>query len=214
MVYGGAVLNRSLLDEALKARNENDTSTEHKVSAKLIRVLFTHGLWKRSPTTFKDAEEQSRFNRMIEKEEQTIRKRSGRKWQPTPLPTESGFEQDHQEELIMAHSWLRWGGYPGLGEPGLCFYSDEALADMLVLLLGQISRYGFGTRAVYYKKMRQRLGLIHWDFRKPIVTKVRRVPESGLIEITCPTKGGEKTHRLSGDNVCFLGGKQLYPLRP
>ncbi len=211
MHYGGAFLNRSLLDEALKARAGNDTATTDKACIKLFRAIHTHGIWKDVPPAFKNEDQRTQFRQMREKEEEKISKRHGQHWQPTPLPTETEFEQANQEELIMTHAWLRWG----LGEPGFCFYSDKALADMLALLMKRKRNpHLLDAQNAYYKKVRQHLGLKQWDYRKPIVTKARGVPETGLIEITLRLKKGEGKHLLRADNECVLGGKQFYPILP
>lgn len=110
-------------------------------------------------------------NEMERVELDAIRRAGKREIEKRELPTWGGFSQEHRAEVLMVYGWLRWGVD---GEPGLCFYSDEALADFATLTLGREQRDGLGTRVGYYRKIRQRLGLVPAYFRKPTITKVRR----------------------------------------
>ena len=108
---------------------------------------------------------------------------------------------------LLVANWLRWGN---AGEPGLCYYSDEAMADLVVQLLGLEKQDGLGRRADYYRKFRQRLGLQQAYHRKPFVTKARRVTNTGLIEI----EFRERTHhhRLFHGQKMEIAGRQYYPI--
>lgn len=203
-------LNRSLLDEMLEARATGDMQTAEQRCEKLCRAYYRHGLWDDLMRDAKDENVRIQLNQMRTKIERTLRKQTGRNWKPTVIPDQAESERRNKAEFFTVHSWLRWGR---LGEPGLCFYSDKALTDLLDRLL-ESEKPNDSDNPTDYRKMRQRLGLRKFDYQHPLVTTAHRVAETGLIEITLREKGGDKKRRLSADDVCMLGGEQFYPILP
>ncbi|MHB8523197.1 MAG: hypothetical protein ACYDH9_20930 [Limisphaerales bacterium] len=120
------------------------------------------------------------------------------------------------EAELMMYNWLRWPSMTAEdGVPGLCFYSDQALADLLVFIMNDVKRYGLGTRTVYYQKLRQRLRLLQAYHRKPLVTGVRRdalYRSHGLLQIEVRWKEKTEWHRLFPNQTLRVGGRQVYPV--
>lgn len=127
-----------------------------------------------------------------------IRAKSKRAIKKVTLPTCEGMAEDFPVEMVMVYGWLRWGA----GEPGLAFFSGEAMADMMTLILGRGD--GLGTKGPYYKKIRQLLRLVPVDYRRPVIVKARR---KGFIT----TDGGKQAPLIeieSRDGTTWsLGGK-------
>jgi hypothetical protein len=81
------------------------------------------------------------------------------------------LRQEHPVEYLLLHGWLRCGPF---GDPGLCFYSDAALAALLELLDWQ----GFqvksdGLNRENLRATRRRIGLKQAFVTKPLVTDAR-----------------------------------------
>src|SRR5437867_889882 len=174
MSIGIATLNCDMLPEIprLQARGEKQKAERlaKKVHGRLLRV----GLWPDQPRTgTKEAQQQELL--AWKREEQRKRlKRYGREGlKPESLPTAEESQNDYLVENVMVWTWLRWGVF---GEPGLCFYADEAMSDLLHILYqkGNCTPYDLDTRQPYYRKVRQRLGLEHAYPRSPKVISARR----------------------------------------
>jgi hypothetical protein len=208
--YGGATLHRSLIAEIQKLKATGDEQGAERVARKLFRAQYRSGaMWQDLSKHCKDPEELLLVKRVIKEEDEKLVKRHGHSWQNEyPYPTQEESERTSTTEFLMVHAWLRWG----VDEPGLCFYSDEALAELIVILVQDEARYGPKTRTVFYRKLRQRLGLDYLNYRKPTVTEARRVPGTGLIDITVRTSNRSHKHRLSKDPPCIIGGRQIYPI--
>jgi len=189
-LYGGATLQRDLIEEMQRHAERGDEAGAERLAMKELRQLLKYGLWKPILNSSKMPDE---ARREIESWETAAKRTLARHGQlnPLPLPHAKGL---NPTACLLISFWLRWGEN---GEPGLCYYSDEALADLIVLLLGREGQVGLGTQTVYYRKIRQRLKLEQAYYREPLVTKVRRLPNSGLIEIELQVEEGTHRHILS-----------------
>lgn len=218
MSYGGATINRTLSDEMMKPRRKSDKRAAENSTKQFFRASFTCGFWQGDLETynFKNDKERTEFERLREQEERRLCKQHGKNWRAkfpdftneSSVPSTDEIQGQSLQAHFMVNAWLRWG----YDQPGLCFFNDESLADVLSLLLREASRYGLGARTEYYRKLRQRLGLEQLYYRKPTVTEARPVPGTGLIEITVRTKNGSMKRLLSETNACALGGRQFYPI--
>ena len=170
-----------------------------------FRASYRHGFWQGDLANyrFKSEAERIEFVQLRDEEEGRLCKQHGRNWRTKfKLPSTEEIQSENQASHLMVNGWLRWG----FGEPGLCFYSGKALADLLSILLPDPRL----NDAEYCKKIRQRLGLKQPFRGKPIVTEARRI-SGGLIEITCPNKKGPPKHQLSAHNG-FSFGRRSYPI--
>jgi hypothetical protein len=198
MTYRGATLSRNL--SVLQARANRNECAAQKAAVKLFRAQYKHGFWQ----TFKSEKERIQFEQLREKEDKRLCKQHGRNWRTKfVLPSREESEKQSPAAYFMVHSWLRCG----FCNPGLCFFSDKALADFLSLLWPNVS-----ASTEYYRKIRQRLGLKQLYHRKPSVTAAYPVLGTELIEITLQTPTGEHQRQLSARDVCTLGGRQCYPI--
>lgn len=172
MCWGGATRRRDLAFEMDPLQREGRTAAAEKLAIKINRQMRLHGVWKPGLPVAPTQEAKARLAEWEVQAERDLVKRRGRE-APEPL-LDIG-----DEEWIMIATWLRWGT---AGQPGLCYYSDEAMADLLTLISKQEGRYGLGTRTIYYRKLRQRLGLEHACYRTPLVTRAR-LTSTGRIQI-------------------------------
>jgi hypothetical protein len=199
-LYGGATLQRDLLAAMQEA---GDEKRETAIGKKIVRAMVKYGLWK---TTDQDHLQLECWRREVST---ALKKEHGTKqFDSFRIPTAAEFSIC---AFVMIGAWLRWGRF---GEPGLCYYTDEARADLLTLLFCEEQLYGLGTRTHYYRKIRQRLGLKPAYARRPLVIKVRRVKDApNLIHIESRWKQGTTRHTLCPTNppLC-INGRQLYPL--
>jgi hypothetical protein len=166
-LYGGATLPRRLLVNEMQdlARAGNATGA-NRVAAKIVRGLVKFDLWKDAGQTHPQLEAWK------SEAEADLRKRYGRKLKPASLPTTRQF---NEEAECMIGGWLRLGNR---GTPGFCFFTERAMIDLLALIRGVSEKrrlHWTDMRLRALRKLRQRLGLMHAYYRKPIVTHVTRV---------------------------------------
>jgi hypothetical protein len=179
MSYGGATLNRSLLDEIRKAQEREFHIQAERLARQLLIRQWQFGLWPKGLRSGLSQDEQVLIEKALAVEEKKLMKRHGRAGLETrSLPGSLEFQESRKVESIMIEGWLRWGE---LGEIGLCFFSDEAMADLIELLL--TSGRSRGQRRAHYEKIRQRLGLEHAYPPKPKVVSARRVGHHIKIEV-------------------------------
>lgn len=208
MLAGFATMQRDLVMEMVKRNQNGDKSGATRLGKKIVRELLKRDLWGNEADWPAMPDETRRVIELWKSEgKRQLLKRHGRKGlEPQPF---LGAAQHDPEAYLMASNWLRWGD---AGEPGLCYYSDEALADLMVLLSGQEKRHGLGTRLEYYRKFRQRLGLKQAYYRKPLVTKARRAQTRTLIEIELTVNPQTLRHTLFGGQAMVINGRQYYPM--
>jgi len=137
----------------------------------------------------------------------SVARRIGRSaMKPQPRPTFEQLQKEHRWSLLLISAWLRWGNH---GLPGLSYYSDFALAQLLELFKGT----NRDDRNCYWGKWRQRLGLEQGFCQRPVVTCVRRVTGTSLIKIQYQ---GERTmgwELLPEDEHVVIAGTRHYPLK-
>jgi hypothetical protein len=201
MSFGGATLQRDLPQEMQMKAQVGDIVGATKIAKKIVVGMVRHGLWRdqaNEPAVFKEWRTQA---------EAGLQKRYGKKFKPWPVKTAA--EQSHDVQIMICN-WLRWGC---AGDPGLCFYSDQAMANLLAALSGnRLQLNQMDVRLAYFRKLRQRLDLRHAFYRKPIVIKARRVSGTGQIEITLRDDKRTFPHRLSDSKRMVIGGRQYYPI--
>lgn len=95
--------------------------------------------------------------------------------------TAEPLRRKHTLEYLMMTGWVRCGP---LGDPGLCFYSDAALADLFSLFDWR----GFNVNpedlsSERIERMRERLGLRKAHEKIPWITSARINPVSNHIEL-------------------------------
>jgi hypothetical protein len=164
-LYGGATIPRGpLADEAQRRAVAGDQSGASRTAGKVVRGMVTFGLWN------DNGQPHAQLEAWKAKAEVDLRKRHGRKFEPSRLPTARQF---NREAEAMIAGWLRLGNK---GIPGFCFFTDEAMADLLALRLGGADAKLERTdvRLVRFRKLRQRLGLKHAYHPKPVVTRASR----------------------------------------
>lgn len=208
MPAGFTTMQRDIVTEMTERNKSGDRAGATRLGQKLVREMVKHDLWGNEADWPAMPDEVHRIIESLKSEaKRQLLKRHGLKGlTPQPLLTAA---QREPEAYLMASNWLRWGH---AGEPGLCYYTDEALADLMVLSSTQENRYGLGTRVAYYRKVRQRLGLKNAYYRKPFVTKVRPVQNGTLIEIEFTINNQTKRHTLFGGQKMVINGRQYYPL--
>lgn len=87
----------------------------------------------------------------------------------------------HSLAYLMATGWIRCGP---MGDPGLCFYSDPALAELFSLFDWQRFKIvADDLNSEQIEHMRGRLGLRKAHEKLPLVTSARINPETHLIEL-------------------------------
>lgn len=206
-LYGGATPQRDLSEEMLKRNQRGDKAGATQCAKKLVRAMLRHGLWKDHGGSLMTDKGRQKIDLWKMEAEQALKKRHG-KASLKPLPT---AEEGDPVACLIVSNWLRWGRD---GEPGLCYYSDQALAQLMDLIItGRCANLHFrDTRTIYYRKLRQRLQLRQACHRKPLVTSAKRVPNARLIEIEMNFREGSQRHRLSNRQKLVIGGRQLYPL--
>ena len=210
MPAGLATFQRDLADEMCKRSQTGDAKGAKQVGAKIITAMLKHGLWRDDFRSEARREDEA----MKAQAERALVKRHGRKaLKPQPVLSAQEFAWKSDWTLagyLMFSNWLRWGKR---GEPGLCYYSDQALADLLAMLIkvkhSSAERF---IRRDYFRKCRQLLGLEQAYYRKAFVIGARRVPNTGIIEIDCRWDEKTEQHSLAANQKLVIGGRQFYPL--
>ncbi len=179
---------KSVWDEAREADVKGDGFKAREKARKLIRGLLKNNCVVACiPPGDNESEKNKAWrlesNRVIEKEISTFRKKHGHEWREEQCFKPEDIDRQWNETQFMVHSWLR--GSPG--SIGLCFFTDEAIADLMTLLFCNENE---GDRSDYYRKMRRSLGLKQIGCRKPTIKMYRRVPGTRFIEIEYRTKEG------------------------
>ena len=185
-LYGGATLQRDLREEMARRDRAGDKTGATQIATKLVRAMLRHGLWtdrKGDPAEFIAWKTEGLA---------ALRKRHGKKFR-AERQTAAQF---NKAATLMVSLWLRCGR----GAPGLCYFTDQAMADLLAMLLGELTGLHYkDVRLVYFRKLRQRLQLEHAYPRKPVVIRASRLPGTEQIELVL--QGKDKTTlrlRLSG----------------
>jgi hypothetical protein len=154
----------------------------------VIRMLFP-GMWRAGAGLLRDAAVQAGPDILtqFEADESKLLERIAKKHGKTAAaarsdkPTADRLRRKWPVHYLMLSNWPRLGH---LGEPGLMFFSDRALADFFSLL----DWSGFDIRADVFdseqvEQMRGRLGLRKANEKIPLVTGARINPEKGVIEL-------------------------------
>lgn len=202
--YGGATIHRCLWDKNVEARAKGKPAVEKEVHT-IIKGLLKHGslVGDSMPTEFKSEAERKEVMQAIEIAEGVLRKKYGKDWRAKLQLKPIEPDRQDKEAVFMVHAWLSCGG-----KLGLCFYSDDAIADLMTLVFHRgkaKDNYGLGQRNFCYSKMRKRLGLEQLNYRTPTVRNAR--PGHGAnIEIEHRTKKGWRKIQL--DERIFLEAKR------
>ena len=187
----------SVWEEALKAGRDGDMHKARIKGHKVVRGLLKNGcLVGDSMPPFKNEEQRMEITQVIGKEEETPRKKCGKDWRGNLRLEKTNADP---EAAVMVHIWLSFDG-----KHGLCFYADEALADMMTLLCKNVpaeDNYGIGYYIECYQKKRQRMRLKQFDCHKPTVKKVRPVPGTRFIEIEYRSNDGLRKYRIECERV-------------
>jgi len=197
--YGGATLTRGhLAVEAQERPRWGGAAGAGQSAKKLIRALVRSGLW-----SFADQAGLAttpELEAMARQAQAELQKRHGRDFL-APVSTVDAFIEDHQHAYLMIEGWLRLG-YPELnfGDPGLAYYTDAAMANLLTTLTGVRAKLHHAhARLIYFRKLRQRLGLLHAHQRKPRVFDARRARGADWIEIQMRRPDGRDFWKRWGD---------------
>jgi hypothetical protein len=211
MLAGFATFQRDLGEEMQERSQKGDVKGATQLAEKLSREMVKHGLWQDdSPRAIED-EPSRELQSLKAKAEQALVKRHGRKNLSIPKAKDFAWTSDWAlAGYLMVSNWLRWGKR---GEPGLCYYGDQALADLLAILIrvkhSPPERF---VRRDYFRKCRQLLGLEQAYYRKPFVIGARRVLNSNQIEIECRWDEATQKHLLAADQKMVIGTRQFYPI--
>lgn len=153
----------------------------------VIRNLFP-SMWRvgadflRSAAASEGAEMLSEFEKREAKLVKMIQKKKGKEAAiPGKNPTAESLRTKQPLAYIMLTNWIRCGP---LGDPGLMFYSDRALADLFSLLNWhdfEVDSDGINSEQI--EQLRGRLGLRKANEKMPYITGVKVDRKTGFLEL-------------------------------
>ena len=162
---GVATINHSSWDEMAKTGASDKPASKEKVQGRVIMQLLLHGsLTGKAKPRYKNEEQRVKFKLVYDKAQGALRKRYGKNWQKDKN-AEPPYRQ-HKEALFLVFHWLDF-----FGEAGLCFYSDEAIAKLVVKTL----HGGYHvTQMDSVTKLRKKLSLEKLNNRMPTIRAAKR----------------------------------------
>lgn len=180
-------LSRKVYTRGNWAKRARRATTEAAGDA-AIRNLFP-AMWRAGAATLRDeaARQGPAIMREFEKREAVLlgmmAKKKGKA--ATAIrpgePTAHLLRSKHALAYLMVTGWVRCGP---LGDPGLCFYSDNALADLFSLLdWRRFDVAAADLNSEQIEQMRGRLGLRKATEKLPLVTSARLNDKTNLIEL-------------------------------